>query len=94
MAKYCMKVLLFAEAREVAEADFIEIEISSKSSRSEIFSSLSSKIHELESVLKSSQLAQNHEYVSDEDCFEISASDWPRQPVHKKKQADGQVFYS
>ena len=75
MAKYCMKVLLFAEAREVAEADFVEIEISSKSSRSEIFSSLSSKIPELESVLKSSQLAQNHEYVSDDGCFEISASD-------------------
>ena len=75
MAKYCMKVLLFAEARDVAEADFIEIEISSKSSRREIFSSLSSKIPELKSVLKSSQLAQNHEYVSDEGSIEISPSD-------------------
>ena len=75
MAKYCMNVLLFAEAREVAEADSIEIEISSKSSRTEIFSCLSSKIPELESVLKSSQLAQNHEYVSDEGSIDISASD-------------------
>lgn len=50
-------------------------QISSKSSRSEIFSSLTSKIPELESVLKSSQLAQNHEYVADEGDIEISPSD-------------------
>ena len=56
-----LKILLFAEARERAEADFIMIEIeSATTTRESIFEILGKSCADLLPILPSCQLAQNH----------------------------------
>ena len=56
-----IKILLFAEARERAEADFLTIEIeNSETTRENLFEILGRKCPDLVPILPTCQLAQNH----------------------------------
>jgi len=60
-------VLLFAEARDLAEADSIEIElISSEATKSEIFDAVKRAAGCLEQILDTCNLAYNHQYIGEE----------------------------
>ena len=56
-----IKVLLFAEARDLAEADSIEIELAkSEATKSEIFDAVKRAAGCLEQILDTCNLAYNH----------------------------------
>ena len=56
-----IKVLLFAEARDLAEADSIEIELAtSETTKSEIFDAVKRAASCLEQILDTCNLAYNH----------------------------------
>ena len=57
-----IKVLLFAEARDLAEADSIEIELASsgEATKSEIFDAVKRAASCLEQILDTCNLAYNH----------------------------------
>ena len=57
-----IKVLLFAEARDLAEADSIEIELaaSGEATKSEIFDAVKRAASCLEQILDTCNLAYNH----------------------------------
>ena len=56
-----IKVLLFAEARDLAEADSIEIELAkSEATKSEIFDAVKRAAGCLEEILDTCNLAYNH----------------------------------
>ena len=57
-----IKVLLFAEARDLAEADSIEIELSAsgEATKSEIFDAVKRAASCLEQILDTCNLAYNH----------------------------------
>jgi len=62
-----IKVLLFAEARDLAEADSIEIELAaSEATKSEIFDAVKRAAGCLEQILDTCNLAYNHQYIGDE----------------------------
>ena len=55
-----LKVLLFAEARDIAAVDFLEIEVNSaKSSKEAIFEALGNTEPDLKIILKTCNLAHN-----------------------------------
>jgi len=63
-----IKVLLFAEARDLAEADSIEIELAAngEATKSEIFDAVKRAAGCLEEILDTCNLAYNHQYIGDE----------------------------
>lgn len=62
-----IKVLLFAEARDLAEADSIEIKLaSSEATKSEIFDAVKRAASCLEQILDTCNLAYNHQYIGNE----------------------------
>ena len=54
-----LKVLLFAEAKERAESDFLWIEVEQNTTREEIFAQLAAVCDDLQPLLSTCQLAQN-----------------------------------
>jgi len=70
-----IKVLLFAEARDLAEADSIEIELAtSETTKSEIFDAVKRAASCLEQILDTCNLAYNHQYIGEEK-LSIKATD-------------------
>jgi len=62
-----IKVLLFAEARDLAEADSIEIELAtSEATKTEIFDAVKRAAGCLEEILDTCNLAYNHQYIGNE----------------------------
>lgn len=61
-----IKILLFAEARDLAEADSIEIEISSETTKTEIFDAVKRAAKCLEQILDTCNLAYNHQFIYEE----------------------------
>ena len=55
-----VKILLFAEARDIIEADSIEIEVKEQTSKTEIFKQIEAKFQSLAPILEVCNLAHNH----------------------------------